>query len=400
MTFKGFGTIAVHAGQEPDGVTGAVIPAISLSTTFAQREPGVTRSGFDYSRSGNPTRAAFESAVAQLETAKFGLAFSSGSAVTASIVNMLPTGSHIVSVNDVYGGTYRFFTKVATQSNQARISFVDMQEPSNVLQHLCAETKLVWIETPTNPTLRLVDIKRVAEVVHSFSPGILVVVDNTFMSPYFQRPLDLGADIVVHSVTKYINGHSDAVMGIALTRNQQVYEKLKFLQNSIGAVPSAFDCFLANRGLKTLHVRMRKHEENAVAIAKFLESHPAVQQVIYPGLPSHPQHELACAQQKGFGGMISFRINGSLDNAKRFFTAIKYFTLAESLGGVESLAELPCVMTHGSVSAEDRQKLGITDTLIRLSVGIEETDDLIADLDNALKVASGTGGTVLSSKQH
>eukprot|EP00158_Paraphelidium_tribonemae_P005479 Partr_v1_DN27368_c1_g1_i1_m46389 putative Cystathionine len=254
--------------------------------------------------------------------------------------------------------------------------------------HLSGCVKLLWIETPTNPTLRLVDIKRAAEIAHAASSDIMVVVDNTFMSPYFQRPLDLGADIVVHSVTKYINGHSDAVMGIAVTRSDKIHEKLKFLQNSIGAVPSAFDCFLANRGLKTLHVRMKQHQINAQKCAEFLEKHQFVDSVIYPGLKSHPQHELACRQANGFGGMISFRIKGGLAHAQKFLQSCHYFTLAESLGGVESLAELPCLMTHGSVSPEDRQLLGITDTLVRISVGIEDTDDLIKDLDGALKSAA------------
>ncbi|KAF9158701.1 hypothetical protein DFQ26_007315 [Actinomortierella ambigua] len=379
-----FGTRAIHAGQNPDPVTGAVIPPLSLSTTFKQHGAG-DYNGFDYSRSGNPTRHAFETAVAALERAKYGLAFSSGSATTATIMNSLPAGSHVVSVNDVYGGTYRYFTKVAGALG-VDVTFVDLKDAANVASAIKANTKLVWVETPTNPTLRLVDIKAVSEVAHQH--GVKLVVDNTFMSPYFQNPLELGADIVVHSVTKYINGHSDVVMGVAVTNDEAIYTKLAFLQNSIGAVPSAFDCFLANRGLKTLHLRMRQHAASAQAIAEFLEASPYVENVIYPGLASHPQHALAKRQQKGFGGMISFRIKGNLATANKFLQKVKFFTLAESLGGVESLCELPATMTHGSVSPEDRAALGITENLIRLSVGIEDTEDLLNDIKQALEGAS------------
>ncbi|KAJ3411743.1 hypothetical protein HDV05_001754 [Chytridiales sp. JEL 0842] len=378
-----FATKAVHAGQDPDPITGAVIPPISLSTTFAQDAAGVHK-GYDYSRSGNPTRAAFETAVAALEGGKYGLAFSSGSVTTATVVNLLKNGSHIVSVNDVYGGTFRYFTKVAS-NNGIEVSFVDMYDPKNVGEAIKENTRMIWIETPTNPTLRLVDIKAVAEIAHSHK-DIIVVVDNTFMSPYFQNPLELGADIVVHSVTKYINGHSDVVMGVAITSNDGLYERLKFLQNSIGGVPSPFDCFMANRGLKTLHIRMKRHEENALAVAKFLEASPAVSKVIYPGLPSHRQHELARRQQKGFGGMLAFRLKaGTLDASNTFLSSLKIFALAESLGGIESLAELPAVMTHASLTPEARQELGVDDSLVRLSIGIEDVDDIIADLAQALQ---------------
>ncbi|KAI9184106.1 cystathionine gamma-lyase cys3 [Blastocladiella emersonii ATCC 22665] len=390
--FRSAGTDAVHAGQEPDPVTGAVIPPISLSTTFKQRAAG-EHSGYEYSRSGNPTRNAFEAAVAALEKAKHALAFSSGSATTATVVASLPKGSHIASVNDVYGGTYRYFTKVAPTLGYSA-SFVDLYNPENIKSAIQPNTRMVWIETPTNPTLRLVDIAAVAKAAKSVNKDILVVVDNTFLSPYFQRPLTLGADLVVHSVTKYINGHSDAVMGVAATNRDDVHEKLRFLQNAIGAVPSAFDCFLANRGLKTLHLRMERHGHSALAIARALEASPYVDEVLYPGLPSHKQHELAKRQMRGFGGMISFRIKGNLDSANAFLRSLKYFTLAESLGGVESLAELPAVMTHGSVSPADRAALGITDTLVRLSVGIEDTDDLLADVQQALvKAAAATKAT-------
>ncbi|KAK9718299.1 cystathionine gamma-lyase cys3 [Basidiobolus ranarum] len=381
--FTGFGTMAIHVGQEPDGVTGAVIPSISLSTTFAQSAAGV-HSGYEYSRAGNPTRHSFEQAVAALEKGNFGLAFSSGSATTATIAHLLPAGSHVLLVNDVYGGTYRYFTKVATVSGVEH-SFVDLVNPENIKSALQKNTKLVWIETPTNPTLRLVDIEVIAKYAHE--AGAILVVDNTFMSPYFQNPLTLGADIVVHSGTKYLNGHSDVVIGVAVLKDEELYTKLKFLQNAIGATPSPFDCFLANRGLKTLHVRMKQHAENALAVAKALESSDKVEEVIYPGLESHKQHELAKRQTAGFGGMVSFRIKGDIDNSNKFLQSLKIFTLAESLGGVESLAELPSVMTHGAVSAEDRAKLGITDTLIRLSVGIEDTNDLVRDVKQALEAA-------------
>ncbi|ORX46035.1 hypothetical protein DM01DRAFT_1339676 [Hesseltinella vesiculosa] len=380
---SGFGTRAIHAGQNPDPVTGAVIPPVSLSTTFKQSAAGV-HSGYDYSRSGNPTRHNFETAVAALEGGKYGLAFASGSSVTATILNSLHTGSHLISVNDVYGGTYRYFTRVAV-NNGVEATFVDLDNADNIKPHFRENTKLVWLETPTNPTLRIVDIQAVAK--HAHAHGALLVVDNTFMSPYFQNPLALGADVVVHSVTKYINGHSDVVMGVAVTNNKEVYEQLQFLQNSIGAVPSAFDSYLARRGLMTLEVRMQRHAENAMQVAKFLETHPQVEEVIYPGLPSHPNHELAKRQQHGFGGMVSFRLRGTLDNVNVFLGQLQYITLAESLGGVESLIEAPAVMTHASVSAEDRAKLGISDTLVRMSVGIENVDDLVQDITAALEKA-------------
>ncbi|KAI8929910.1 Cys/Met metabolism PLP-dependent enzyme-domain-containing protein [Entophlyctis helioformis] len=354
--YTNFATLAVHAGQEP---------VLAL---------------------GNPTRANFEKAVAALEGAKYGLAFASGSVTTATVASLAGNGSHIVSVNDVYGGTFRYFTKVASTYG-VETTFCDLRTPDNIRSAIKPNTKLVWIETPTNPTLRLVDIRAVAEIAHTH-PGVLVVVDNTFMSPFFQRPLELGADIVVHSVTKYLNGHSDVVMGVAVTSNDAVYERLKFLQNSIGGIPSPFDCFLANRGLKTLHIRMKRHEENALAIAAHLEASPLVGEVIYPGLKSHPQHELAVRQQHGFGGMVSFRIkNGDLKASNTFLGSLTLFALAESLGGIESLAELPVIMTHASVAPELRAELGITESLIRLSCGIEDVKDLIADIDQALKKA-------------
>ncbi|KAI8329177.1 Cys/Met metabolism PLP-dependent enzyme-domain-containing protein [Choanephora cucurbitarum] len=380
---SGFGTRAVHAAQRPDPTTGAVIPALSLSTTYKQSAAGV-HTGFEYSRSGNPNRNNFEEAIANLEGAKYGLAFASGSATTATIVNSLAQGSHLISVNDVYGGTYRYFTKVAVNLG-IETTFVNLSDPANIESHFKPNTKLVWLETPTNPTLRIIDIQAIAERAHAH--GAMLVVDNTFMSPYFQNPISLGADIVVHSVTKYINGHSDVVMGVAVTNNEEWYKKLAFMQNSLGAVPSAFDCFLARRGLMTLEVRMQRHAENAQAVAEYLETNEHVEEVIYPGLPSHPNHELAKKQQRGFGGMISFRMKGSLDNVNKLLGNLEHITLAESLGGVESLVEVPAIMTHGSVSPEDRAILGITDTLVRVSIGIENKEDLIADLKQALEKA-------------
>ncbi|KAJ8663170.1 hypothetical protein O0I10_001347 [Lichtheimia ornata] len=378
-----FGSRAVHVGLNPDPTTGAVIPAISLSTTFAQSAAGVHK-GYDYSRSGNPSRANFENVIASLEGAQYGVAFSSGSAVTASLLGTLEAGSHVVSVNDVYGGTYRYFTKVAV-NHGVQVDFVDLADPQNLKSALKPNTRIVWVESPTNPTLRLVDIKAVAEIAHAH--GALLVVDNTFLSPYFQNPMSLGADIVVHSVTKYLNGHGDVVMGIAVTNSKEVYDKLIFIQNSMGAVPSAFDCYLARRGVMTLELRMQRHEQNAITLAQHLEKHPKITEVIYPGLTSHPQHELAKTQQKGFGGMISFRVQGNLDNVNKLLGRLRMITLAESLGGVESLIEVPAVMTHASLSPEDRAALGITDTLLRMSVGIESAQDLIKDLDQALEGA-------------
>ncbi|KAG1122459.1 hypothetical protein G6F42_011457 [Rhizopus arrhizus] len=380
---SGFGTRAIHAAQHPDPTTGAVIPPLSLSTTYKQSAAGV-HTGFEYSRSGNPNRNNFEEAIANLEGAKYGLAFASGSATPAPIVNSLQAGSHLISVNDVYGGTYRYFTKVAVNLN-IDTTFVNLSDPANIEPHFKPNTKLVWLETPTNPTLRVIDIKAIAERAHAH--GALLVVDNTFMSPYFQKPIALGADIVIHSVTKYINGHSDVVMGVAVTSNEEWYKKLAFMQNSLGAVPSAFDCFMARRGLMTLEVRMQRHAENAQAVAEYLETNEHIEEVIYPGLPSHPNHELAKKQQSGFGGMISFRVKGNLDNVNKLLSNLEHITLAESLGGVESLVEVPAIMTHGAVSPEDRAALGITDTLVRVSIGIENKEDLIADLKQALDKA-------------
>ncbi|EGC39424.1 cystathionine gamma-lyase [Dictyostelium purpureum] len=376
------GTNVIHAGQAADKNTGAVIVPISLSTTFLQPSPGVLASEYDYSRSGNPTRKAFEECIAACENAKYGLAFASGLATLTTITHMLKAGDEVISIDDVYGGTRRYFTRVASNFD-LKFKFVDLATLDQLKEAFTDKTKLVWVETPTNPLLKVADIKAVADYVHS--RGAVLVVDNTFMSPYFQNPLDLGADIVMHSVTKYINGHSDCVMGVLATNNDELYDKLKFLQNSCGGVPSAFDCFLALRGLKTLHIRMEQHQKNAFALCEFLEKHPKVERVIYPGLPSHPQHELCKRQMKGYGGMVVFFVKGGIDQSRAFLENIKIFALAESLGGVESLIELPSVMTHASVPEEERAKLGITDTLIRLSVGIEDINDLIKDVSQALE---------------
>jgi cystathionine gamma-lyase len=378
--YKGFGTRAIHAGCHPDPHSGAVITPISLSTTFQQSSPGV-HAGYDYSRSGNPTRDAFEKNIAALENAKYGLAFASGLAATSTITHLLHAGDHVICMDDVYGGTRRNFTRIASRHGLT-FTYVDFSLPGAVEAAITDKTKLAWLETPTNPLLKITDIAKVAEVTKKHK--ITFVVDNTFMSPYFQNPLDLGADIVMHSVTKFINGHSDVVMGVIATNNQQLFADLKFLQNGIGAVPSAFDSFLALRGVKTLHVRMMQHEANAIKVSKWLEAHPKIDRVVYPGLPSHPQHELAKKQMKGFGGMVTFFLKGGMAESRLFLEKIKIFALAESLGGVESLIELPSVMTHASVPPEERAKLGISDSLIRLSVGIEDVDDLIADIEQAL----------------
>ncbi|NWI58998.1 CGL lyase, partial [Calyptomena viridis] len=383
--FPHFATSAIHAGQEPEQWrSGAVVPPISLSTTFKQQGPG-DHAGYEYSRSGNPTRECLEKAAAALDGAKYCLAFSSGSAALLNICHLLKTGDTVICMDDVYGGTNRYFRRVASEMG-LNVVFVDCTEPKSLEAALTPETKLVWIETPTNPMLKVIDIQACAEVTHQRG-DVLLVVDNTFMSPYFQRPLSLGADICVSSATKYVNGHSDVVMGLVSVNREDLYERLKFLQNALGAVPSAFDCFLCNRGLKTLHIRMRQHFHNGLAVSRFLQGHPRVDTVIFPGLPSHPQHELSKRQCTGCPGMVTFYIKGNLKHSTAFLRNLKVFTLAESLGGYESLAELPAIMTHASVPREAREALGISDTLIRLSVGLEDEEDLLADLDQALKAA-------------
>ncbi|KAJ3359527.1 hypothetical protein GGF31_004019, partial [Allomyces arbusculus] len=387
-TPRGFGTAAVHAGQASDPITGAVVPPISLSTTFKHQAPGqLLAPGFVYSRDGNPTRNGFEAAVAALEGGAHGVAFASGSAAIAMVVMTLPKGSHILSVSDVYGGTFETLTRIAPTMGYSA-SFVDLAaDPAKITAAMTPATKLIWLESPTNPTMKLVDIAAVAAHAKRANPDVLVGVDNTFLSPYFQRPLSLGADVVVHSATKYLNGHSDVCMGIAVTSRGDVFDALKKLQIALGAVPSPMDCYLAHRGLKTLHLRMRAHESNALALAHALEASPLVEAVLYPGLASHPQHELAKRQMSGFGGMIAFRIKGDLATATAFFQHLTTVTLAESLGGVESLAELPATMTHSNLPVEERIKLGITDNLIRVSVGVEDAEDIIADVIQALEKA-------------
>lgn len=373
-------TVVIHGGQSPEPVTGAVMTPIFQTSTYVQRAPG-EHTGFEYSRTQNPTRFALERAVAALEGGRYGIAFASGCAATSTVVQLFDAGDHIVASDDLYGGTFRLFDKVMARRGN-RFTFVDVSDPARVEAALEPETKLVWIETPTNPMLKLCDIAAIADICRR--RGILLAVDNTFCSPVLQRPLDLGADLVVHSTTKYIGGHSDVVGGVVVARDPDLHERLAFLQNSVGAVPGPQDCFLTLRGLKTLHVRMERHCHNAGRVASFLTEHPKISKVIYPGLPSHPQHALAQRQMKGMGGMISFYVDGDLEAARRFLTAVRVFALAESLGGVESLIEHPAIMTHASVPRENREALGIHDGFVRLSVGIEHVDDLLADLGQAL----------------
>ncbi len=380
ISTSGFGTKAIHAGQEPDPRTGAVMVPIYQTSTFAQSSPG-KHTGYEYARTGNPTRTAYEACVASLENGKHALAFSSGLATIDTLLHTLKSGDHVICSDDVYGGTFRLFDKVLRRFG-LDFTFMDLSDLSKVKAAFRPNTRMLWIESPTNPMLKIFDIKALATLARE--KNVLSIVDNTFMSPYFQRPLDLGADAVIHSVTKYMNGHSDVVGGVFITSRDDLYESVKFLQNSVGAVPGPQDCFLVMRGLKTLHVRMKEHEQNAFEIAKFLEAHPKVTKVLYPGLPSHPQHELARAQMHGFGGMISFEVKGGLNEATRVLEKTRLFTLAESLGGVESLIEHPAIMTHASVPAENRKALGISDSLIRISVGIEDVKDLISDLSQAL----------------
>jgi len=387
VPFPHFATKAIHAGQEPEQWnSGAVVPPISLATTFKQTAPG-EHAGFEYSRSGNPTRNCAEKCIAALENGKHCMLFSSGLGATTAITHLLSCGDHIVAMNDLYGGTNRYFRKCAARMG-IETSFIDASDPENVRSAMKDNTKMVWMETPTNPTLQVVDIAAVSAIAHS-QPDVFVVVDNTFTTPYFQRPLDLGADISMSSATKYINGHSDVIMGVATTNDPSLNERLRFLQNSLGPVPSPFDCYLVNRGVKTLHIRMKEHMKNGLIIAKYLEKDERVVKVLHPGLPSHPQHKLAVRQMKGFSGMVTIYIKGGINEAKKFLSSLKIFTLAESLGGYESLAEHPGIMTHASVSPEEREALGIHDNLVRLSCGLEDAEDLIEDLDQALSLAVG-----------
>jgi len=376
-------TLAIHAGYEPDPVTGAVMPPIVLSTTFAQDGPGQHK-GFEYGRSGNPTRNALEGCLAALEGAKHGLTYASGCAATVNVLHLLKPGDHVVCGDDVYGGTFRIFDRIMKPLG-LEATFVDMSDLANVKRAFTSKTKLAWMETPSNPMLKVFDIAGVAEIARGYDAPL--VVDNTFATPVLQKPLDLGAAIVVHSTTKYLNGHSDAVGGAVITRDDALHERLRYLQNAIGAVPSPFDCYLVLRGLKTLPVRVRQHVKSAASIAERLEKHAQVQRVIYPGLSSHPGHALASRQMKAPGGMISFDLKGGLDESRAFLRALRIFACAESLGGVESLAEHPAIMTHASIPAETRRALGIADGLIRLSVGLEDEGDLWDDLERGFSAA-------------
>jgi cystathionine gamma-lyase len=379
-------TLAIHAGQEPDPTTGAIMTPIFQTSTYVQSSPGVHK-GYEYSRTQNPTRHALEACIAAVENGKHGIAFASGCATTDAVLHLLSAGDHVVACDDLYGGTYRLFTKVLARFG-VEFTFADLSDPATLRQHLRPNTKMLWLETPTNPMLKLVDIAALAEIAHA--AGALVVVDNTFMSPIFQTPLDHGADIVVHSTTKFINGHSDVVGGIAVTRDEGLAQQLHFLQNSIGAIPGPMDCFLVLRGIKTLGIRMRQHAANAEKVVALLEAHPAVETVTWPFSPSHPQYELAKRQMSGGGGMITCVMRGGLKAATTMLEQTRLFALAESLGGVESLIEHPAVMTHASIPADIRAQLGISDGLIRLSVGIEDADDLLADLTRALDLAAAS----------
>jgi cystathionine beta-lyase/cystathionine gamma-synthase len=373
----GFATRAIHVGQDPESTTGAVIVPIYQTSTYAQRGVG-EHSGYEYSRTDNPTRTALQECLAALEEGKYGLAFASGLGATTTLMLMLKAGDHVICGDDVYGGTYRLFQRVMTDHGLT-FDFVDTSDPAQVAAAVRPETRMIWLETPTNPLLKLAPIATISRQARE--RGILTVVDNTFASPYNQRPLKLGADIVLHSTTKYLGGHSDVVGGAIVTSNDEVYERLKFLQNAAGAVPGPFDSWLVLRGLKTLAVRMREHERNAMAVAQFLNEHTAIEKVIYPGLPSHPQHALAREQMRGFGGMISVIVKGGGPVANQMVSRTKLFTLAESLGGVESLIEVPAGMTHASVAGS---KLEVPAGLVRLSVGIEDVNDLLRDLEQAL----------------
>jgi cystathionine gamma-lyase len=378
----GFSTRAIHGGQSPDPTTGAVMPPIYATSTYAQSSPGVHK-GYEYSRTQNPTRMAYERCIADLEGGTHGFAFASGMAATATLLELVDSGDHVVAMDDLYGGSFRLFERVRRRSAKLDFTFADLSDPKAAAAAIGPKTRMIWIETPTNPLLKLVDIAAV--VAAARGRGILVVVDNTFGTPWIQRPLELGADIVMHSATKFLNGHSDMVGGVAVVGDAALAERIGFLQNAIGAVGGPFDSFLALRGLKTLPLRMLRSSESALEIAARLERHARVERVIYPGLPSHPQHALARRQMAAGGsGIVTFFLKGALPEARRFLERLEVFTLAESLGGVESLVDHPAIMTHASVPPEARAKLGISDSLVRLSIGIEDVPDLVADLENAL----------------
>jgi cystathionine gamma-lyase len=380
---SGFSTRAIHAGQDPDPQTGAVVVPIYQTSTYAQSGVGQHK-GYEYSRTGNPTRAALERCIASLEAGRHGLAFASGMAAESAIMQLLKPGDHTIAVDDLYGGTYRLFRRLLEPMGLT-FSFVDGTDLNAVEAAFTDRTRMVWLESPTNPLLKLVDIAAVSRLARQRQA--ILVVDNTFMSPFLQRPLSLGADIVVHSATKFLGGHSDVIAGALVVDREDLREQLAFIQNAVGAVPGPLDAWLVLRGLKTLAVRMREHDRNARLIAEFLQEHDQVERVFYPGLPTHPQHDLARRQMSGFGGMISFEVKGGLPAARRMVERTRLFTLAESLGGVEALIELPAAMTHASIPAETRRAHGVTDGLVRISVGIEDVADLISDLDRALSEA-------------
>lgn len=382
-----FETRAIHTGEKPNlgpGGTGDVVMPIHLTSTYARKKVDIPTAGYEYSRTENPTRDALQERLAALEGAKYALAFASGLAAETSLVlSLLKSGDHIIAADDLYGGSRRLFSRIFNANFGVEIDYVDARNVDNVSRAIKANTRLIWLESPTNPLLKLSDIAAISDVAHQ--RNIIVGVDNTFMSSYFQQPLSLGADIVMHSTTKFLNGHSDSIGGALMLNDSTLYDKLKFTQNAAGGILSPFESYLILRGTKTLAVRMDRHQENAMKIARYLRSHPKVKEVFYPGLEEHPQYDLAKRQMSGAGGMLSFEIAGNLDQAKTYVESLEYFALAESLGGVESLIELPAIMTHASVPADERQRIGITDGLIRLSAGIEHADDLLADLESAFK---------------
>lgn len=376
-----FGTKAIHAGQEPDPTTGAIMTPIFQTSTYWQESPGKHK-GYAYARGKNPTRKALEDCLAALENAQFGLAFSSGMGATDTVMKLLKPGDEVITGNDLYGGSYRMFTQIFAQYG-IKFNFIDLNDTANISNYVTENTKLIWIETPTNPTMRIVDIAAAATIAKA--NNLLLVVDNTFASPYLQNPIDLGADVVMHSATKYLGGHSDVIMGALLTNRQDLFEKLAFIQNSCGAVPGPMDSFLVLRGLKTLHLRMKAHCENGRKVAEYLKNHPKVEVVYWPGFSDHPNHDIAKKQMRDFGGMISFSTKGAtLESTFKLASSFKVFSLAESLGGVESLINHPATMTHASIPKVERDKAGVTDTLLRLSVGVEDAEDILADLEQAL----------------
>ncbi|TZF83680.1 cystathionine gamma-synthase [Pedobacter sp. BS3] len=376
-----FATKAIHAGQHPDPATGAVMTPVYQTSTYAQKSPG-DHKGYEYSRGTNPTRKALEDCMAALENAKFGLAFASGMAATDAVLKLLKPGDEVITGNDLYGGSYRIFTKVFANYG-IKFHFLNLSDPEIIRHHISEKTRLIWIETPTNPTMQVIDIRAVAAIAKA--ENVLLTVDNTFASPYLQNPIDLGADLVMHSVTKYIGGHSDVVMGALMTNNEQLYKDLWFIYNSCGATPGPMDSFLVLRGIKTLHLRMQAHCANGRRVAEFLQNHPRIEKVYWPGFEHHPNHHIAKAQMRDFGGMISIVLkNAGLQETFKIASSFKVFTLAESLGGVESLVNHPATMTHASIPREEREKAGVVDNLLRLSVGVEDIDDLLADLEQAL----------------